>query len=297
MADKKVILITGGKLNRNLAAARHTDTRTANTGIGYEIVKALYATSVPYEFIVGSRTLSKGEDAIAALKSEIVSSPSSLSALQIDVSSDASLEVAIKGILEKHGRIDTLINNAGAGFDVDIRDNKVGLREGFNAAWDINVSGTHVLTTLAAPLLLKSADPRLLFITSGTSSLIETDPGMWHNMEHLACLNASPPKGWPKPKEFSPIATYRTTKTGLNMLMREWVRILREDGVKIWAISPGFLATGLAGMGRDNLRKMGALEPSVGGEFVRDVVEGKRDADVGKIISASVIRSNLIQPW
>lgn len=79
--------------------------------------------------------------------------------------------------------------------------------------------------------------------------------------------------------------------------MREWVRVLREDGVKIWAISPGFLATGLAGMGRDNLRKMGALEPSVGGEFVRDVVEGKRDADVGKIISAPVIRSNLIQPW
>ncbi|KAJ7305650.1 hypothetical protein DFH08DRAFT_927535 [Mycena albidolilacea] len=270
MADKKVILITG-----------------ANTGIGYEIVKALYATSVPYELIVGSRILSKGEDAIAALKSEIVSSPSSLSALQIDVSSDASLEAAIKDIIEKHGRIDTLINNAGAGFDVDIRDSKVGLREGFNAAWDINVSGTHVLTTLAAPLLLKSADPRLLFITSGTSSLIETDPGMWHNMEHLARLNASPPKGWPKPREFSPIATYRTTKTGLNMLMREWVRVL----------SPGFLATGLAGMGRDNLRKMGALEPSVGGEFVRDVVEGKRDADVGKIISAPVIRSNLIQPW
>ncbi|KAJ7837642.1 hypothetical protein B0H14DRAFT_3087167 [Mycena olivaceomarginata] len=226
-----------------------------------------------------------------------VSSPSSLSALQIDVSSDASLEVAIKGILEEHGRINTLINNAGAGFDVDIRDNKVGLREGFNAAWDINVSGTHVLTTLAAPLLLKSADPRLLFITSGTSSLIKTDPGMWHNMEHLARLNASLPKGWPKPKEFSPIATYRTTKTGLNMLMQEWVHVLREDGVKIWAISPGFLATGLAGMGRDNLRKMGALEPSVGGEFVRDVVEGKRDADVGKIISAPVIRSNLIQPW
>jgi hypothetical protein len=37
---------------------------------------------------------------------------------------------------------------------------------------------------------------------------------------------------------------------------------------------------------------MGAQEPSVGGEFIRDVVEGKRDQDVGKVIWA-----NGIQPW
>jgi hypothetical protein len=36
----------------------------------------------------------------------------------------------------------------------------------------------------------------------------------------------------------------------LNMLMREWYRILKNDGVKVWCISPGILATGLAGPGR-----------------------------------------------
>jgi len=76
------------------------------------------------------------------------------------------------------------------------------------------------------------------------------------------------------------------------MMMRQWHRILLNDGVKVWAIAPGFLATGLGGIGREQLLKMGALEPSEGGNFIRDVVEGKRDQDVGKVIWAKGI-----QPW
>jgi len=37
---------------------------------------------------------------------------------------------------------------------------------------------------------------------------------------------------------------------------------------------------------------MGALDPAIGGHFVVDVVEGKRDQDVGK-----AIRKDMIQPW
>lgn len=37
---------------------------------------------------------------------------------------------------------------------------------------------------------------------------------------------------------------------------------------------------------------MGAIDPAVGGQFVVDVVEGQRDADVGK-----AIRRNMVQPW
>ncbi|KAJ4385642.1 hypothetical protein N0V93_010071 [Gnomoniopsis smithogilvyi] len=273
--DKKIVLITGG-----------------NTGLGYETVKALYASAEPYELIIGTRSVSKGEDAIRQLKVEISNSQSTLSILQVDVSSDASLEAAVKEIGKKHGRLDTLVNNAGAGFDGKIRDGNMSIREAFNASWDTNVSGTHVLTHLAIPLLLKSSDPRIMFVTSGTSSMFETEPENWGNMQHLPRLNASPQKGWPKQKEVNPITSYRSTKAGLNMLMREWVRILREDGVKVWAISPGFLATGLGGVPKETLLKMGALEPHIGGEFIRDVVQGKHDDRVGK-----AIRANQTQPW
>jgi hypothetical protein len=37
---------------------------------------------------------------------------------------------------------------------------------------------------------------------------------------------------------------------------------------------------------------MGAIDPAIGGNFVKDVVEGKRDGDVGK-----VIRKDGVQPW
>ena len=127
------------------------------------------------------------------------------------------------------------------------------VREAWNKAWNINVSGTQVLTTMFMRLLVKSNNPRLIFITSGTSSLIETDK---FDTPALQRINASPAAGWPKPDQVNPITSYRSSKTGLNMMMREWARILKEDGVKVWCISPGFLATGLQGVGPEQLKKV-----------------------------------------
>ena len=69
----------------------------------------------------------------------------------------------------------------------------------------------------------------------------------------------------------------------MNMMMREWTRIHREDGVKSWCVSPGFLATGLRGNGKRN-RQMGASDPAMGARFMRDVVEGARGQYAGKAI-------------
>lgn len=138
------------------------------------------------------------------------------------------------------------------------------------------------MTYTFAPLLLKSPDPRLLFIASGTSTLTETE-------DPKIPIDQAPAKGWPKQGVAFP--AYRSSKTGMNMMMREWARLFREDGVKVWCISPGYLATGLGGSQELN-RKRGAGDPAVGGGFIRDVVEGKRDGDVGK-----VIRISSIQPW
>ncbi|RKU45098.1 hypothetical protein DL546_001516 [Coniochaeta pulveracea] len=270
--DKKIVFITGG-----------------NTGLGFETVKALAASTSAYEIIIGCRTPSKGEEAIASLESQLPNTSSTFSVLQADLTSDSSLESAVRTLTSNFGRLDILINNGGASFDWLLAEGKLSLREAFNASWDTNVSGTHVLTTLAVPLLLKSSDPRVLFITSGTSSLGETE--RFDNPTH-ARINASPEKGWPKPNAGLALTSYRSAKTGLNMLAREWHRILLKDGVKVWAISPGFLATGLGGAGAERLKKMGAKDPSEGGKVVKAVVEGERDQDVGK-----VVRADGIQPW
>lgn len=156
------------------------------------------------------------------------------------------------------------------------------MREAWNKSWDVNTTGTHIVTYTFAPLLLKSSDARLIFIASGVATLGEAG-------NQVLRLNHSPASGWPKP--FFGLPAYRSSKTGLNMLMHEWYRVLKEDGVKTWAVSPGFLATGL-GEGAEANKKQGAIDPAIGGNFVKDVVEGARDPDVGK-----VIRKAGIQPW
>lgn len=157
------------------------------------------------------------------------------------------------------------------------------MRELWNKSWNVNTTSTHIMTSTFAPLLLKSSNPRLLFITSGTSTLTESyDTNIF--------VNKSPPEGWPKTANAG-VPAYRSSKTGMNMMMREWHRLLKEDGVKVWCISPGFLATGL-GPGSEVTKHMGAGDPAEAGGFVRAVVEGSRDADVGKV----VLRTGL-QPW
>lgn len=149
------------------------------------------------------------------------------------------------------------------------------LRDCFNKAYDVNVAGTHVLTYTFIPLLLAcKSSPRLIFV-AGLSNMT------------VAAKNYFPtppqPAGWPKKIEFETIG-YRCSKTALNMLMLDWSFKLREDGVMVWGVGPGFLTTDLGGM-KELAVKMGTGHPSAGGRLLRSVVEGDRDADVGKLIN------------
>ncbi|KAF2264030.1 NAD(P)-binding protein [Lojkania enalia] len=269
--DKTIVVITGG-----------------NTGIGYETVKALMDSPAPYTVLMGSRKLENASDAIAKLSSEISNSSSEVVPIQIDITDDDSISNAYKEIESKFGKVDALINNAGASFDAIMKEKPgpTGIREAWETSYSVNVSSTQVMTTTFIPLLLKSSSPRLLFITSGLSSLTTMSGGF------NSKLGAGAPQaGWPKPPEASVIA-YRSSKTALNMMMLDWARVLKQDGVKVFAISPGFLATGLGGVGAATLRKFGAGEPSEGGDLIRKVVQGERDADAGKVVN-----KDGVQPW
>ncbi|KAK7424442.1 hypothetical protein QQX98_000407 [Neonectria punicea] len=242
MDSQKIILITG-----------------ANTGLGREIVEGLLQSNIAHSILVGSRNLDNAVSTMESLTTEYPNSESLLFPLQIDIEDDISIDSAFAHVSGKFGRLDGLVNNAGAQFDQLIQPGKMTVREAWNMSWNVNTVGTHVMTLKFVPLLLKSPQPRLLFITSSTSTLAGS--------ENTAI------------------------KTGMNMLMREWHRTLLEDGVKTWCISPGYLATGLGGNLEVN-KKQGALDPSVGASLVRKVLEGERDGDVGKVVS-----NQGIQEW
>ncbi|KND93707.1 putative oxidoreductase [Tolypocladium ophioglossoides CBS 100239] len=266
----------------------------ANTGLGFEVAKALFARPGPYHILIGCRgDVSRASDAISKLKHLSPSSASTAEPLSIDISSDESIAAAFEEVQERFRYIDVLINNAGADFDTAITSGRLTKREGWSQCWDVNVAGTHIVTETFAPLLLasKSRQSRLLFITSGLSSMSENASG-------ASPRYALPPVGWPKPGNPFVYLAYRSSKSGLNMIATEWARVLRNDGVKVFNVSPGFLHTGLStdrptGEAKDT-KAMGAVDPAIGAGFCVDVVEGKRDDQAWP---PKVMRMNMVQPW
>ncbi|KAJ6544408.1 hypothetical protein B0H19DRAFT_1212561 [Mycena capillaripes] len=205
-------------------------------------VKALLESGKPYHVLLGSRSLYKAKDAIETLQKEF------------PASANTSIERAFAQIQASHGHI-----HPRATFDIEYLAGKVSHRECFTKSYDVNLAGTHVLTYTFVPLLLKSTDPRLIFMT-GLSNLTKASEEYFPTPPQ--------PAGWPKKIAFETIG-YRCSKVGLNMLMLDWNHKFKADGVKVWALGPGFLATSLGNI-RDKL--------------IRNVVEGERDADVGKIV-------------
>lgn len=155
-------------------------------------------------------------------------------------------------------------------------------RKVFIDTLNTNLIGAHELTRSLAPLLLKSTDPRLIFISSDLGSL---EIANWPQEKYFP--NQPQPAGWENKQWQGTYPAYRASKAGLNILVKEWERWLKPDGVKVWSVNPGFVATNLAGLGPEVLRSMGAGDPETSGEFIKDIVEGKKDADAGKFISPS----------
>jgi len=96
MATRKIALVTGG-----------------NNGIGYEAVKALLQSPKPYHILMGSRSLEKAKVAIESLHKECPESTNTVESLQVNLTSDESIEKAFEQVKASPGHIDALINNAG----------------------------------------------------------------------------------------------------------------------------------------------------------------------------------------
>ena len=96
MTSPTIVLVTGG-----------------NNGIGYEIVKALLQSDKSYHILLGSRSLEKGERAIETLHKECPESTNTVEIVQVDLTSDESIEKAFEQVKANPGHIDVLINNAG----------------------------------------------------------------------------------------------------------------------------------------------------------------------------------------
>lgn len=138
--EGKVVLVTGSSSGIGAATAR----RFAAAG----------ATVV----VNSARSVEAGE----ALAAELASA----SYVQADVADAAQAEAMVAAVLERHGRLDVLVNNAGTTQVIPHHDLEAFTDEVFRRIIDVNLFGTWQLTRLALPHLKATGDGAVVNVTS-----------------------------------------------------------------------------------------------------------------------------------
>ena len=227
MQDKPVALVTG-----------------ANQGIGLQIAKELVAHG--FTVLVGSRNFGRGEAAAREI------GPGAM-ALQLEVTDRASIAAAAERIRKELGRLDVLVQNAAIsntskqpGQSVEeyartARPSNVSLDE-VRAVWETNVFGVLAVYQAMLPLLRGTPGARIVNVSSGAGSLTR---------------NADP--GFTGRSIFGP--AYSASKTALNALTIAMAIELEPEGIKVNAVSPGFIKTNLNNYAGTQTVQDGAREP------------------------------------
>ncbi|WYZ36138.1 hypothetical protein EsH8_XI_000021 [Colletotrichum jinshuiense] len=197
-----------------------------NAGIGEAAVRLL-AKNTKFHVIVGSRRLDSGIELANSLKTQGYS----VSAIQLDITSDNSISKAIEEIERTHGKLDVLVNNAGVLLETQ-PDAFVSTRDLFLKTFNTNVFGTVALTEAALPLLRKSSHPRLIFVSSTMGSLtVSGDPNtFFYDSDYKA---------------------YDASKAAVNLLAINYARILKPHGGVSNTVCPGLVKTKMSGFIED----------------------------------------------
>jgi NAD(P)-dependent dehydrogenase (short-subunit alcohol dehydrogenase family) len=188
----------------------------ANKGIGKEVARQLGKKG--FKVLIGSRDVSRGEMAAEELRKDGVD----VSAIQLDVTDDASVHKAIAQIEKNHGKLDVLVNNAGIvsdtanGIDTSI--------ESVEKTFQTNFIGALRLLQKSAGLLEKSGAGRVVNVSSTLGSHTKM---------------ADPASGF---SGFQYVG-YASSKSALNMLTIIAADTLASKKIKVNSICPGYVAT------------------------------------------------------
>jgi ketoreductase RED2 len=92
--------------------------------------------------------------------------PAESSYVQADISDPVQCQALVDAVIERHGRLDVLVNNAGWTQRVDHRDLEAVTDEIFRRTFEVNVFGTWYLTKAAMPHLRQSDDGNVVTVSS-----------------------------------------------------------------------------------------------------------------------------------
>ncbi|MXN91254.1 SDR family NAD(P)-dependent oxidoreductase [Flavobacterium sp. Sd200] len=132
------------------------------TSTGFGKLTALTLANAGHSVIAGMRNTTGKNAAVAQELSNIAN----IEVVDVDITNDASVAVAINSVIEKYGKIDVLVNNAAvSGF---------GLLEGyslqqFGNMFDVNVYGVLRTYNAVLPFMRKEKNGLIINITTGAS--------------------------------------------------------------------------------------------------------------------------------
>ena len=138
----------------------------------------------------------------------------------VDVTDKASVDNWIQGVVEKHGRADILINNAGIVRDsllVKIKDGELVKQmpeSDFDLVIAINLKGVFNCTQAIAPTMIRQSGGVILNATS----IVGIDGNIGQT-------------------------NYIATKAGVIGMTKAWARELGRHNIRVNAVAPGFTAT------------------------------------------------------
>ncbi|WP_299676426.1 SDR family oxidoreductase [uncultured Tenacibaculum sp.] len=128
-----------------------------STGVGFEA--ALLFAENNFKVYATMRNLTKSE----ALKKEIKDRNLAIEILELDVTKNDSIQNAINTIIEKDGKLDILLNNAGAGFAKTL---EFASQEEIDWVTDVNYTGVIRTTKAVIPQMRKQKSGHIINITS-----------------------------------------------------------------------------------------------------------------------------------
>jgi short-subunit dehydrogenase len=167
--------------------------------------------------------------------------------ISLDLTNEESILNAVNTILNKEGRIDILINNAGYGSYGAVED--VPLEEA-RRQFDVNLFGTARLTQLVLPGMRKHKYGRIVNISS-MGGKIYTPLGAWYHATKHAV------EGW-----------------------SDCLRIeVKDFGIDVVIVEPGGIKTPWGAIAADNLKKTSGNGPYA--SFAHKVAEAMKKAYTG----------------